>query len=132
MRAAIWTVVANVLLTVSITWPLWHGQVSGAHGGIAAATGLAGLFNAWLLWRYLRREGLHQPLPGWGRYLLRLLAGCVAMAAAVLAVRAWVGEWTALSGHLRVAWLLVAVAAGALAYGATQLLLGLRLRDLRH
>ena len=132
MRAAIWTVVVNVLLTVGITWPLWRNHVPGAHGGIAAASGLAGLFNAWLLWRYLRRSGLHQPLPGWGRYLLRMLAACLALAAAVLLVRAHVGDWTGLSGHLRVAWLLVAVACGAAAYAAAQLALGLRPRHLRH
>ncbi|MEO5962654.1 MAG: lipid II flippase MurJ, partial [Thermomonas sp.] len=132
MRAAIWTVVLNVLLTLAITWPLWHNNVPGAHGGIAAATGLSGLFNAWLLWRYLRRAGLHQPLPGWGAYLWRMLAACVVMAAAVLGVRAWVGEWTALHGSWRVMWLLVAVAAGVVAYAATQLVLGLRPRHLRH
>ncbi|MGV8922562.1 MAG: murein biosynthesis integral membrane protein MurJ [Thermomonas sp.] len=132
MRAAIWTVILNVLLTLAITWPLWHNNVPGAHGGIAAATGLAGLFNAWLLWRYLRRAGLHQPLPGWGTYLWRMLAACVVMTAAVLGVRAWVGEWTELHGSWRVAWLLVAVGAGVLAYAATQLALGLRPRHLRH
>ena len=132
MRAAIWTVVVNVALTVAITWPLWRNGVAGAHGGIAAAAGIAGLFNAWLLWRYLRRAGLHQPAPGWGRYLLRMLVACAAMAAVVLGLRAWIGEWTALPAHLRVLWLLATVAAGAVAYAVAQLALGLRLRELRH
>ena len=133
MRAAVWTVAVNVLLTVAITWPLWRHGVPGAHGGIAAASGLAGLFNAWLLWRYLRRSGLYQPLPGWGRYLLRMLAACVAMAVAVLAIRAWAGDWAAIADwRLRVGWLLLAVGAGAGAYGIAQLALGLRPRHLRH
>lgn len=133
MRAAIWTVVVNVVLTVAITWPLWRNGVTGAHGGIAAATGLAGLFNAWLLWRYLRRAGLHQPQAGWGRYLLRMLVACVAMGLAVLALRHGVGDWAAIAGwHMRVAWLLLAVVVGAGAYSLVQLALGLRPRDLRH
>lgn len=133
MRAAIWTVALNVLLTVAITWPLWHNKVAGAHAGIAAASGVAGLFNAWLLWIYLRRAGLHQPQPGWGRYLLRMLVASLTMIAAVLAVRMWVGDWAAIdSWRLRVVWLLVAVGAGAIAYGLAQLALGLRPRHLRH
>ncbi len=133
MRAAIWTVAINVLLTVAITWPLWHNGVAGAHGGIAAASGIAGLFNAWLLWVYLRRAGLHQPRPGWGRYLLRILVASVAMIAVVLAIRMWVGEWAAIDDwRLRVGWLLFAVGAGAAAYGLAQVALGLRPRHLRH
>lgn len=133
MRAAIWTVAVNVLLTVAITWPLWHNGVAGAHGGIAAASGIAGLFNAWLLWVYLRRAGLHQPQPGWGRYLLRMLVASIAMIAVVLAIRMWVGEWAAIGDwRLRVGWLLFAVAAGAAAYGLAQVALGLRPRHLRH
>ena len=133
MRAAIWTVAVNVALTVAITWPPWRQGVAGAHGGIAAATGLAGLFNAWLLWRYLRRAGLHRPQPGWGRYLLRMLLACLAMALAVLALRGWVGEWVVLADwRLRVGWLLLAVAAGAVTYVAALLAMGMRPRDLRH
>ena len=133
MRAAIWTVAINVLLTVAITWPLWHNKISGAHAGIAAASGIAGLFNAGLLWVYLRRAGLHQPQPGWGRYLLRMLVASMAMIAVVLAIRMWVGEWAAIGDwRLRVGWLLFAVGAGAVAYGLAQVALGLRPRHLRH
>jgi putative peptidoglycan lipid II flippase len=131
MRAAIWTVAANVLLTVAFTMPLWLNGIEGAHGGIALATGLAGVFNAWLLWRYLRRAGLHRAQPGWGVFALRLGAACVVMAATVLALRGWIGDWTVLAPAWRVTWLLAAVAAGVLAYAAALLLGGLRPRHLR-
>ncbi len=133
MRAAILTVIANVLLTIAFTMPLWLYQVQGAHVGIALATALAGIFNAWLLWRALRRAGLHRPEPGWGRFMLRLLAACVVMAMVVVALRWWVGDWNALGGFwLRGTWLLLVIAAGGLAYVMTLLVLGLRPRDLRH
>ena len=133
MRAAIWTVLVNVALTIAITWPLWRNAVPGAHGGIAAASGLAGLFNAWLLWGYLRRAGIYQPVAGWGRFLLRMAVACVVMAAAVLAVRLWIGDWTAIDDwRLRVGGLLAAVAIGGLAYAGAQVALGLRPRHLRH
>lgn len=133
MRAAIWTVVANVVLTVAIVTPLWRGGVEGSHAGIALATALAGILNAGLLWRVLRRSGLYRPQPGWGRFLLRLLAACVAMAVVVLAARAGIGEWTAIDGAAtRVGWLLAVIAAGALAYALVLVALGLRPRHLRH
>lgn len=133
MRAAIITVIVNVLLTIAITTPLWLNKVPGAHAGIALATALAGIVNAWLLWGYLRRDGLLQPQPGWGAFLLKLLVACAVMAAVVLAIRHHVGDWRALPGLTsRVAWLFVAIGAGALAYGGAQVAMGLRPRHLRH
>jgi putative peptidoglycan lipid II flippase len=93
---------------------------------------LAGVFNAALLWRYLRRQGLYQPEPGWGRWVTRIMLGLVAMSAVVLAIRGWVGEWSALPTLWRWIWLLVAVTAGGVAYAGALLALGLRPRHLRH
>ncbi|MCF7222596.1 murein biosynthesis integral membrane protein MurJ [Marilutibacter chinensis] len=132
MRAALITVVANVLLTVALVTPLWMLGVAEAHVGIAAATALAGILNAALLWRYLRRQGLYTPEPGWGRWLLRIAVALLAMTVAVVAIRGYVGAWGLLSMGWRWVWLLVAVAAGGAAYAATLLLLGLRPRHLRH
>ena len=45
----------------------------------------------------------------------------------------WIGDWTGIADwQQRVFWLFVAIGAGALAYGATLLALGLRPRHLRH
>ncbi|HZH42820.1 MAG TPA: murein biosynthesis integral membrane protein MurJ [Lysobacter sp.] len=132
MRAAVRTVIANVVLTVAIVTPMWRMQVPYAHAGIAAATALAGVLNAWLLWRALRREGLYVAEPGWGRWMLRIGVGLAVMTAILLVVRHHVGAWAALDWTHRVLWLLVAVGAGAGAYGATLLALGLRPRHLRH
>ena len=133
MRAAIYTVIANVLLTVGLTTPLWLNKVPGAHGGIALATGLAGIFNAWLLWRYLKRAGLLRPQPGWGRYWLRLGVACAVMAAVVLALSLYIGDWTAIPSLMHRAMLLLAVvAAGGIAYVVALAAMGLRPRDLRH
>ncbi|MBJ6978283.1 MULTISPECIES: murein biosynthesis integral membrane protein MurJ [unclassified Luteimonas] len=133
MRAAIITVIANVVMTIAFTTPLWLWDVPGAHGGIALATGLAGIVNAWLLWRYLKRAGLARLQPGWGVFWLRMAVACAAMAATVLALSRWIGDWTAIDSLLlRAALLLAVVAAGALAYGVAMLALGLRPRHLRH
>src|SRR5690606_3676449 len=87
MRAAVWTVVANVVLTLALVTPLWLAGNPYAHTGIALATALAGMLNAALLWRYLRRAGVFRPQPGWGRWLLRILVALVVMAAVVVVAR---------------------------------------------
>jgi putative peptidoglycan lipid II flippase len=132
MRVAVTTVVANVLLTVAIVTPLYLAKVPAAHAGIAAATALAGVLNAALLWRRLRQQRLYVPEAGWGPWLGRIAAGLAAMTVAVLAVKGWVGDWMALRGWLRWMWLFVAVGAGAVAYGLALVASGLRPRHLRH
>ncbi|MDQ3038928.1 MAG: murein biosynthesis integral membrane protein MurJ, partial [Pseudomonadota bacterium] len=71
--------------------------------------------------------------PGWGRLWLQLGLACVVMAATVLALRWWVGDWTAIPSLLhRAFWLLLVVTAGGVAYVLSLLALGLRPRHLRH
>lgn len=131
MRAAIFTVFINIVLTVLLVTPLWKLGFVAAHAGIALATGLAGIANAALLWRYLRRDGLYLPEPGWRKIAFQIAAGCILMTLAVLAVRHQVGDWNQLRWLVRLGWLLVAVAAGAAAYAAGLLLAGLRPEHLR-
>jgi len=132
MRAAVLTVAVNVLLTIALTTPLWLYRIPGAHGGIALATALAGIANAWLLWRALHRAGIYRPQPGWGRFWWRLVSACAVMAALVLAARLWIGEWTLLAGlWLRVGALIGVIVLGGLGYVGALWLAGVRVRDLR-
>ena len=132
MRAAIITVVVNVVATVALTTLLISSKTEGAHVGIALATALAGIVNAGLLWHYLRRASIYAPQPGWRAFSLRMLMACVAMAIVVVMLRYWVGDWTAIEGWKpRVSWLLLVIVAGAATYGLTLLATGLRPRDLR-
>ncbi|WP_339826321.1 murein biosynthesis integral membrane protein MurJ [uncultured Arenimonas sp.] len=131
MRAAVRTVLINVALTAAITTPLWLYDVPGAHAGIALATGLAGLANAALLWRALRREGTFVLSPGWGRHLLRVGVASAALAAAVLGCLYAIGDWRAWAGVARWGLLLAVVGAGAGAYGLGLLAMGWRPRELR-
>lgn len=131
MRAAVKTVLINVALTAALVTPLWLGAVPGAHAGIALATGLAGLANAWLLWRALKRDSDFTLSAGWGRHLLRIGLACVALSAAVLAVDHSIGDWRAWSGTMRWVLMLGVVAAGAGAFGLALLATGWRPRELR-
>lgn len=131
VRAAVLTVAANVALCVVIVTPLWLLGIEGAHAGIALATALAGTLNAWLLWRYLRRDGHMQWQPGWARFGVRVGLACLAMLAAVLAARFSVGTWGDLPPTLRVMHLAWVVGLGVTVYAAVLAALGFRPRDLR-
>ncbi|MDO4708482.1 MAG: murein biosynthesis integral membrane protein MurJ [Pseudomonadota bacterium] len=131
MRAAIWTVACNVLLIAGLVTPLWKTGSPIAHVGIAAATAVAGIFNAALLLRWLRRDGIYQPQPGWVRWLGNLVLAALAMAAVVWGLREWVGDFAPLPAMKRWGWLLLMVASGALSYAAVLLALGVRPADLR-
>lgn len=132
MRAAIRTVLANVMLTVLLTTPLWLSGTQGGHVGIALASGLAGIVNAALLWRWLRRAGIYRPRPGWLRHLARLAVAAAAMTVAVLSLRFRVGDWNVLSLPAQWLWLLALVALGGLVYGLALLVMGWRPAELRH
>lgn len=131
MRAAVTTVVINLVLTLAITTPLWWLQIEGAHAGIALASGLAGLANAWLLARALRREAVLQKQGGWGVYLARVGAAAIAMGVALYASQRWSGPFSAMPPKARVAALAAVVVGGALIYAVVLLATGLRPRHLR-
>jgi len=131
MKVAVWTVLVNVFLIASFVTVMRWAELPYAHTGIAFATAMAGIFNAAALAWLLHREGVYRPEAGWLVWLLRILVASAAMWAVVWAVRFQVGDWGQLSGLYRVLWLVVAVAAGAAAYLAMQLIFGLRLRHLR-
>lgn len=132
MRAAIITVFVNISLMALIVTPLWYFEIVGAHAGIALATALAGMCNATLLWRYLRRSGVWMPLPGWARALLRIGVAATAMVLVLLALRQGPWPWRELHGAMRVLWLVGTILAGGLTYGAVLWFCGWRLRELRH
>lgn len=131
MRVAIATVVANIVFTVAIVMPMWRAGFAQAHLGIALATALAGIVNASLLAWVLRRRNIYQPQAGWSAFALRLLFASVTLAAVVLALRWWVGDWTALATMERLIALAGVIAAGAVSYVAALLLAGWRPRMLR-
>jgi putative peptidoglycan lipid II flippase len=131
VRAAVLTVLANIVLCIAIVAPLWWFEIEGAHAGIALATALAGSVNALLLWRYLRRQGEARLRPGWRALLLRIALAAVAMCVFVLVARHYLGDFGALTPMRRVlhlAWLVLGAAAS---YVVVLLFAGLRLRHLR-
>jgi len=128
VRHGIYAMVANLVLGLLLVLPL--AGLGWGHAALALATALAALFNAGLLLRGLLKDGVFSPEAGWPGYLLRLLAGNVAMGL-LLAYFAVGLPWAAWPSHQRIAQLALWIAAGGAAYFALLWLCGLRPAHLR-
>jgi len=147
VKAGLASMVANMVFNVAILavlYVLWVApalkdgpilealaKTRGLHLALGLASALASYLNLWLLWRWLRRDGVYRPLPGWGRYTVRLLVSCAAMTAAVLLGLHWAPDFTVVGLWQRIGWLLGLVAGGVLVYALAMVAMGFRPRELR-
>ncbi|MEO8546547.1 MAG: murein biosynthesis integral membrane protein MurJ [Burkholderiaceae bacterium] len=147
VRAGVASLVANMLFNLVFLAVLYHlwvpaelqqgsvwaalSKVPGLHFALGLASAAASYLNLALLWHWLRKSGVFQVQPGWGRFSLRLLAACLAMAAAVSAGLHWAPDFTRVALMQRVSWLGVLVIGGVSVYLLAMAVVGFRLRDLR-
>ena len=147
VRAGISALIANMVLNIvllALLYLLWVpdevktsgvwaalAQTPGLHLALGIASALSSYLNLALLWRWLKRDGVFQPQPGWGRFAMRLLLACTALCVVVLVGLHWAPDFTVAPVPARVTWLLSLVAAGAIAYALTLVAMGWRLRELR-
>ncbi len=147
VRAGVASLIANMVFNViflAILFVLWvpadlqHGsilaalsRVPGLHFALGLASAVASYLNLALLWHWLRRAGVYERQPGWGRFLLRLAAACAAMAAALLVGRHLAPDFTVAPLVQRIIWLGVLVGGGVVVYLVAMVLLGFRWRHIR-
>jgi putative peptidoglycan lipid II flippase len=125
VRFAVVAMLTNMGLNLILVFPL-------AHAGLALATSLAAWLNASLLFRGLRRREVYRPQSGWGSLLLRALIACAVMGGVLWLGGDGLAGWLQLGRWERAAYLVGWILAGAAAYFASLLALGIRLRHFRH
>ncbi len=123
VKVGIAAMVANMVFNLILIWPL-------AHAGLALATALSAFLNAGLLAWLLRKQDVLVLQPGWGRFAVQLLGGCLLMAAVLFALAPGVQAWFDFGLAQRAGWVALLVAAGAGIYFAWLAALGLRPRHL--
>ncbi|MGB9991177.1 murein biosynthesis integral membrane protein MurJ [Pseudoduganella rhizocola] len=100
--------------------------------GLALSIGLAACLNAGFLFMGLRKRGIYHPLPGWGKFFVKLV-----LAACLMGAAGWYGaaqfDWIALRALplLRIGALLLVIGGCAIIYFGVLLALGFRLRDFK-
>jgi putative peptidoglycan lipid II flippase len=131
LRYAVISFLAGMACSLAFTGAaLWSGFVA-PHAAIALATATGAWINAALLYRRLRRDGVYQPAPGWGRFALQLLVANALMAALLLGVTGDLGDWTSAPASERVGRLAAVIVAAVAVYFGALWALGIRVRDFR-
>jgi putative peptidoglycan lipid II flippase len=109
----------------------FHKTINMGHLGLALATALAAYINSGLLFRELRKQRIYFYAPGWGRFLMQVVAANGAMGLLLgWLLHLW-PDWSAYSWEMRVVYLGVMCSAGMAAYCTVLLLTGMRPRHLR-
>ena len=130
VKAGIISMLSNIVLNgVFVGIWLWTGK-AGIHAGLALASALAGYINAGLLLWWLRKDGVYQPGPGWGRFAFTIGAACVTTTLLILALRVRVPDWQASVAMTRVLVIAGLLGAAAGTYFLTAFACGLRPRHL--
>ena len=108
----------------------WLVPLAAPHVVLAASTSITACVNATLLFNRLRRDRVYAPAAGWGAFILRIVAGTLAMSALVLFFAGPLSDWLVLDTWHRALRLaaLILVAVGV--YFGVLFALGLRYRHL--
>ncbi|WP_071873206.1 murein biosynthesis integral membrane protein MurJ [Atopomonas hussainii] len=125
VRIAIICMAANMVFNLILIWPLQHV-------GLALATSLSAMLNTGMLLWGLRKAGVYEFAPGWGRFSLQLVSACAAMLAVVVWLNPAHAVWFDWGWQMRAGWMALLVVAGGAAYAGALLVTGLRPRHLRH
>jgi putative peptidoglycan lipid II flippase len=131
VRVSIRAMFFNIALNVAFVVPMILLQIPGAHAGLAAATGLAAIYNATALYRGLRAAGVYAPGAGWRPLLWQVLLANLAMVAALWLVAGPLDGWLEAAWQARGLRLAGCIGLGAAVYLGALLALGLRPRHLR-
>jgi putative peptidoglycan lipid II flippase len=131
VRIGIAALLVNLVLGASSAWYLSRSGFNGPHVALAAATSVAAILNALLLYLGLRKADVIRHGPGWGMLLLRVIVANAAMIATLTQLHRATAWWLAAGLSQRVTWLALSVIAGAGVYFAALLVLGLRTSQLR-
>lgn len=117
----------NFVLSVALAWFLTSIGYAANHAGLALATSVAAIANAWLLYRGLRRKEILKSSAGWGIFMLRVLVANAAMIGALVWLARPLDWWIAAGLFERALHLGIAILAGAGVYFIVLAVLGMRL-----
>ncbi|MCV6604470.1 MAG: polysaccharide biosynthesis C-terminal domain-containing protein, partial [Porticoccaceae bacterium] len=133
VRIGIIAMVANMVFNLALAIPLefYWGEGGKGHVGLALATSLSAILNAALLYRGLRKEGIYQPQPGRGRFVLTLLLATALMALALHGFNQLFSQWQEWLWWERGYRILIVCGAGFVVYAGALFACGVRLKHLK-
>ncbi len=121
VKIAIVALITNMVLNLALIGPF-------AHVGLAAATSISAFVNSGLLYWYLRKQQVFEPLSGWAKLMVQVGIANVVLVVFLLWFTPPVAEWLWFDWEERLFWLFGLVFAVIAIYGISLLLLGLNPR----
>ncbi len=122
VKIAVLTLAATQVMNLIFIIPLQHA-------GLALAIGLGACLNAGLLYYKLRTNDIYQPLPGWLKFMVKILVAVIVMGTTLWLSSGNDSLWLQMNAIDRALRLTFTVCIGAIAYFMTLWLLGFRLKD---
>ena len=108
-RVAVISVSVNIVMSLLLFKPM-------AHVGLALAVSIAAYVNSGLLYWYLRREKVFEPLPGWVSYTAKVLLASTVMGGILFIGGGETAVWTEAGLLERITRLAILVLAGIVSY----------------
>ncbi|NQV85654.1 MAG: murein biosynthesis integral membrane protein MurJ [Woeseiaceae bacterium] len=131
VRIALVALAVNLVLSIGFALTMSAKGVAGPHAGLAAATSLAAILNAALLYRGLIKDRILRHSSGWLALLIRVGLANVVMVVVTYQLHRPLDWWIAASLTTRIGWLSVTIVASGVSYFAALLLTGTRLSQFR-
>jgi len=131
VRVGLIALLVNFILSVGLAWWLTSIDYVATHAGLALATSVAALLNAYLLYRGLRGDGVLVHARGWLPLLLRFALANTAMAFLLYALARPLEWWLSADLMSRSGWLAMTIVAAAVVYFLLLVAAGLRPIHLR-
>ncbi|QCU90761.1 murein biosynthesis integral membrane protein MurJ [Thiomicrorhabdus sediminis] len=118
VKVAVVALLSNIVLNLLLIGPF-------AHVGLAAATTISAFINAGLLYFYLRKQQVYQPLAGWPKWWLQALLANIVLVLFLLWLVPETQQWHDFDVWQRLWWLSVLVGGAMALYAATLMATGL-------
>ncbi|HXC59727.1 MAG TPA: murein biosynthesis integral membrane protein MurJ [Steroidobacteraceae bacterium] len=131
VRIAMTALAVTISLNVLVVLPASRLGFPNPHILIATSTCVGAAINTLLLWRGLTREGVLVHSPGWGSFVVRVVASNLIMGAMLLYLAGDTAHWAAMPFIERVLRGGGSIALAAMVYFAMLYLFGMRYRHLR-
>ena len=126
VRIGIQAMVINMVLNVIFVLSMLQAEFVAPHVGLALATSASAYYNAFRLARELRRDAVLGPPESFSMPLLKILCGCVVMAALIYFTLPQLTAWTEWRWYQRLAELLSLILPAILCYAAMLWIMGFR------
>jgi len=130
VKIGIVALIVNMVFNLVFVLPWIMLEQDGAHTGLALATSLSAITNAFLLYRRLRIDNIYQPQPGWKKVWLQVIFANVFMGLLL-----WMASkdellWNNWDSLEKITILLLLITAAVIVYFCILWLLGVKLKFL--